>query len=520
MNIYKTVLKNNLKKLLSLYNADRNSATFGYGDRDYWGWKIKDFNNATLQGGVHSLSIALKLGLFSREEKLYVLNTIDAAIMAVNSIRDKNGSVVEAYPHENSFCVTALVAFDILSCIMNIDSLVSNNEKSKYLDTVKPLIDFINKYDENHAVISNHLATGAAAIALWNEVSGDKNERYEELLEIIYANQSDEGWYREYEGADPGYQTLCTYYLSAIYNITGESRLYDSLKKSAVFLEKFIHPDGTIGGLYGSRNTEVCYPGGIVALSSKIEEFALLAKYLEPGSQSIFPENIDMGNFVPLLNSYAVAAIIYESNNQRITKCRLNPFFSLCKSINFKDAGLFLLSTRNYFAIVNYKKGGVIKVFNKSTGLLEIEDGGLFGILENGKKFSTQIYNYSVDFSNNTIESDFYLLNESYPNSVTTIILRILSITLFKSVFLGDLFKKAIVKMMMTGKTQIDGKAKRNFKFLQDKIIVVEKIVKPKKCVMIKRMGKSKSIHMASSGYFHKQDYHNKTSRLIEFIND
>lgn len=59
---------------------------------------------------------------------------------------------------------------------------------------------FITKHDEKHAIISNHLATGVAAIALWNKITGETNSRYKELLGLIYDNQSEEGWYKEYEG--------------------------------------------------------------------------------------------------------------------------------------------------------------------------------------------------------------------------------------------------------------------------------------------------------------------------------
>ena len=71
----------------------------------------------------------------------------------------------------------------------------------------------------------------------------------------------------EYEGPDPGYQTLCTHYLSSILEIEKSEKLLVSLKKSGEFLSHFIHPDGSIGGLYGSRNTEVYYPGGISKLA-------------------------------------------------------------------------------------------------------------------------------------------------------------------------------------------------------------------------------------------------------------
>jgi len=517
MNTYKQILKQNIYKLLSLYNTDKFSSTYGYGDREFWGWKTKDFTNATLQGGVHSLAIALKLNLFEKKEQKVIFDIVDSAILAIETIRDKNGSVTEAYPRENSFCVTALVAFDVLSAINYLENDLERSAKEKYLRIINPLIAFITKYGEEHAIISNHLATGVAAIVLWNHLTKDHNTRDQELLQIIYDYQSDEGWYKEYEGADPGYQTLCTYYLSSAYEITKDKKLFESLKRSAKFLSYFIHPDGTVGGLYGSRNTEVYYPAGLVSRSNEIEEFAMMAKYLTPKDQHVMPQNIDIGNYIPLLNAYAVAALRYDEVKNSIESCNKKQFYLKEDEIDFKDTGIYLYSNKNYFALINYKKGGTLKVFDKQTNKLDIEDGGLFGVLIDGTKFSTQQFNHSVTFSNRLINADFFKINESSPNPLNFIILRVLALTIFRSVYLGNVFKKFIVNMLMTGKNKIEGNVKREFEFGEDKIIISEKTNMPKECKNIKHMGKSKAIHMASSGYFISQNFENQISKLLEF---
>jgi hypothetical protein len=517
MNVYKQVLFQNINKLLSLYNIDNFSNTYGYADREFWGWKIKDFSNATLQGGVHSLSIALKLNVFEGYQKEHILEVINSAILAVEKISAKNGSVVEAYPGENSFCVTALVAFDVLSAIKYLDNDLTVNQKDKYFDIIRPLVGFITKHGEEHAIISNHLATGVAAIALWNYLANDTNSRDKELLQIIYDNQSDEGWYLEYEGADPGYQTLCTYYLFCTYKITKDKKLLESLRGSAKFLSHFIHPDGTIGGLYGSRNTEVFYPAGIIGLCDEIEEFRMIAKYLKPEDQHLLPQNIDIGNYIPLLNSYAVAALFYEENAIKIENCKLEPFYKREGEKVFPKTGIYIYSNKNYFSIVNYKKGGTVKLFNKHTNQLDIEDGGLFGVLDNGTKFSTQQFDKNTTFRNNKIKAYFYKINESSQNPLSFILLRVLSLTIFRSVFLGNLFKRFIVNMLMTGKDKIDGRVERKFEFLTDSVLIKESTDIPKNAKEVLHVGKSKSIHMASSGYFISQNYKNKNSNLVVF---
>ena len=519
MNIYKEILKQNLPRLLCLYNFDPCSSTYGYGDRFYWGWKISDFSNGTMQGGVHSLSIGLKLGLL--ENEAYFLKAIDASIRAIENIRDENGSLVEAYPRENSFCVTAQVAFDVMSAINRLQNDLSDDMKYAYLDIVKPLIRFITHHNEEHAIISNHLATAAAAILLWNTLTGEISDRYFELMDLIYKSQSEEGWYQEYEGADPGYQTLCIHYLSSIYEMTQDDKLLESLRRSAAFLKYFVHPDGTIGGVYGSRNTEVYYPGGIIGLAPAVNDFAIIARALQEGIESqnhILPQSIDVGNFIPLLNAYAVAADNYDRCCEYIQNAKKPPVHKDQFVINFKDTGLYLHSTSSYYAIVNYKKGGALKVFDKKVGQIDIEDGGIFGQLKNGTHFSTQQFDSTIQFDDLSIKANFYVLNEKYPSPFTNIILRFFGLTIFRFIVIGNIFKKYIIKLLITGKRKIEGQALRQFEFKEDKIIIHEKISCSKAVSQIAHLGKCKAIHMASSGYHLRQmEQVPKLPKIVEF---
>jgi hypothetical protein len=518
MNIYKRILSDNIIKLFNLFNLDPFSESYGYGDREYWGWKIKDFANGTMQGAVHSITIAIKLNLIENEK--FALNLVDSAITAIPKIMEKNGSLAEAYPRENSFCVTALVAFDVLSAIDHLDTRLDEKKRLEYLEIVHPLINFISHYDEVHAVISNHIATAVAALTLWTKLTGNSSNRAQCLLNIIYENQSEEGWYKEYEGADPGYQTLCTYYLSSVHEITKDEKLKMSLEKSAAFLKYFVHPDGSIGGLYGSRNTEVFYPGGISKLNTIIQDFASIESFFckkIPENNCLLPQNADTGNYIPLLNSFAYAALATETTKEYgMTPGRESLPFSENFEKVFMDAGIFIKSTDRYYAIINYKKGGTIKVFNKTTNQLDMEDGGICGFLVNGKKFSSQAYNDKAEFNTGKLKVSFYKINESASGPFQFLILRSLSLTLFRSVMLGNIFKKQIVKMLMTGKRRVDGFSEREFLFLEDRIIIKEKTVAPTNTKFSGHVGKFKSIHMASSGYYLKQHENlNHNSSLV-----
>lgn len=88
------------------------------------------------------------------------------------------------------------------------------------------MIHFQHKADEYHAFISNHLATVAVALYKWHALTGESVEkRGREILDRILKHQSEEGWYEEYGGADPGYQSLCTYYLADLHRLRPDLNL-------------------------------------------------------------------------------------------------------------------------------------------------------------------------------------------------------------------------------------------------------------------------------------------------------
>ena len=146
-----------------------------------------------------------------------ILGRIDEMIRATRSITARDGSLSEAFPNEKSFCVTALVAFDILCAAEHLESVAKPSQLAAWRDTAAPLIEFIIKNDETHAIISNHLATGIAALMRWTGAgAAEAQARAKNLLGIILDNQSSDGWYSEYGSADPGYETLGLYYLADV----------------------------------------------------------------------------------------------------------------------------------------------------------------------------------------------------------------------------------------------------------------------------------------------------------------
>ena len=60
---YLRVIYNNIPRVLSLFDNEKFSKTYGIGDRNYWAWAQTDFPNGTYQGFVNGLTKLYKEGL-------------------------------------------------------------------------------------------------------------------------------------------------------------------------------------------------------------------------------------------------------------------------------------------------------------------------------------------------------------------------------------------------------------------------------------------------------------------------
>lgn len=516
-NPYQVEINKNLPRLLSLFDNDPSSKSYGLGDRYHWAWGLIDFANGTFQGAVHGLSLLWKSGLwpYDSDEETF-LKRIDSIFQGTKEITRKNGSLEEAFPNEGSYCVTALVAFDSLCAIHYLENQVDTNKKSDWLSIIEPLIVYLIENDESHAFISNHLATAAAALYRWHQFKGCplSLKKADTLLKKIIDNQSEEGWYLEYEGPDPGYQSLCTYYLSDVYLITNKLDLLASLKKSADFLSHFLHPDGSFGGTYGSRSTRFYYPGGVVSLSNKINSFNQMKGILEDSILNNLVVNlssIDEPNLIPLFNSYVRSSVNFEKNNKTTALQQETYRYNNPRQLYYPEAGIYIDYGLNHKTIISTYKGGVVYHFSSKNTLI---DSGVLLKNNKGKFASSQNYNkkniieINEDENFLIIRSKLTSFTKSLPNIYQFLLIRIMSLTLFRSTMIREFVKKVLVRFLITGKKYWSVELERKIK-LGENLKIIDNLIdhgKATSFVKIDSPSEFVSFHMASKGYWQVQD--------------
>ncbi len=501
-----------LPRFLSQYDIDPFSPTLGLGDRFHWSWKLIDFANGTFQGGVNGLA-RLVTGralpdYISEEEALFY---IDRIIRGTKRAMRGDGSLEEAFPYEGSYCVTALVAYDILTAIELLRDKLAPQALHAHLELIRPAIGFLKRSDESHAEITNHLATATAALFKWNYLTGENdNIKFDQLLGRILSFQSPEGWFSEYGGADPGYQTLCVHYLADLYRMTKLPALKQALLTSMEFLQYFAHPDGSFGGFYGSRNTRVYYPGGIAFCGQYSPAARSLTQFMASSiarKNTVVLSAIDNQNLIPLFNSYVWAAGGYKpEGEQGGLPCLLAARFVK----HFPQAGLLIYNDRERYTVVAAKKGGVVAHFDKEKHTALWNCGAVATDAE-GRYYSAQADSEqsSVDTDKPAVvvQAGLYPVEHKLPDAFRFILLRLANITVMRNGALREWVKKLLVRYLIKTKKKPVAKVERRIVWdNQGEVMIDDCLADSKVSGLTLQKGNFtyKVFHMASSWYWQK----------------
>lgn len=506
-DVYLTQIRAALPRLVALFDEDSTGGSYGMGDRRHWAWALIDFANGTFQGAAGGLARLVAADLLPEPfTTAAAIRRIDAMFLAADRIRRRDGSLEEAFPYEGSYCVTALGAYDLLTAIELLGDRWDAERRRAMLAVVEPMIRFLERSDETHAIISNHLATAAAALVKWERLTGETVPRAAELLDRILRHQSQEGWYCEYGGADPGYQSLCTYYLADVLRMIGDERLEASLDASVRFVWHFAHPDGSFGGLYGSRNTRFYYPAGLEFLAGRFPEAAALAAEMR---RSIAAERVvtlaamDEPNLVPMFNAYCWAATLdAEASLASTLPCHSEPFRR-----HWPGAGLLVDRGASHYTIVGTRKGGVFYHF--SGDRCSAIDGGLVCRDGRGRRFSTQnlaaAEDANVTGDEIVVRATFQPVKRRLPTPLQFIMLRLLNVTVMRSMAIRERVKQLIVRLLISGSAAGRGSNERRIR-LGPVASAEDETELPDGCERVPAATPFTAIHMASIGYWQAQD--------------
>ncbi len=249
-----------IPKLLTLQDRNRHSPTYGCFDRNFWHYKIIDFPSGMAQEFVLPLALAHSLDFPDNPYfgEPAIREWAVAGIRFAARAAHADGSSDDYFPYERACGATA---FSLLACLDAYEILgLDDPEIAAFLAR---RADWLAGYHEagrltNHQALTALCLLRAGAILGVDRWGAAAAERIERVLEW----QNEEGWFQEYEGADPGYHTLTISVLARIEAIRPDERLRHALERAVDFAAAFMHPDGSYGGEYASRNTYNYFPHG------------------------------------------------------------------------------------------------------------------------------------------------------------------------------------------------------------------------------------------------------------------
>ena len=257
--------------ILTLQDRNPHSPTYGCFDRAYWHYRIIDFPSGMAQEFVWPLALAWALPLpdnrFHADPSLR--EWIVAGLHYAASSAHADGSCDDYYPFERA---TGAAAFSLLACIESYDLLGLDDPELRAF--FERRASWLARHEESGR-LSNHEALIVLGLIRLGQVTGRPEPweaGIERRLSRLLSWQSEEGWFAEYEGCDPGYLTLTISLLAEIDRQRPYAELREPLRRAIAFAAELVHPDGSYGGEYGSRNTLNFFPHGFELASGWMPE--------------------------------------------------------------------------------------------------------------------------------------------------------------------------------------------------------------------------------------------------------
>jgi len=359
-----------LPRVLTLVDRDPSSPTYGCFDRNYWHYRTQDFPSGMYQELALPLAQAVALewpgNRFYGEPRLreLALAGIDFAARSAHA----DGSCDDYFPYERALGATAFAAAAHAEALR----LLGDRDPAR-VAYLRRRCDWLLGSEESGQLTNHHalVALAAARTGAWLDDAG-LLERARAPVERCLAWQHEEGWFPEYEGADPAYQTLTLSFLAEVAELLPSSELDAALDRALAFCVHFLHPDGAYAGETGSRNNAQVLPSGFERLAGRSAEARTLADgWLAGAEEGKAAHPDDDRIFSHWMQDFPAAARARRERGDTGPE----PFVAEASDTVFPAAGLQVIRRGEWTLTVATGKGGVVRAHRGSR--LVVNDTGL-----------------------------------------------------------------------------------------------------------------------------------------------
>lgn len=355
-DLYLDGVYEDVTRLLGAIDRNPFRPTYGCLDRQYWHYRTACFPSQMYQEGALPLALVYTHKLpgnrWHNSQRVRELAVAAMQFSAESCHRD--GSCDDYYPFERAL---GAAVFSLQAAAKAYQLLELNDEKM--LAWFERRARWLTENEESGKLTNHH---ALAALGLWRvaEITGSNEYRdaAAERIEQVLAWQDNEGWFHEYGGADPGYQTVTIDCLAKLRQTTGDERLDEPIQRAVRFSRYFLHPDGSYGGEYGSRGTSHFYPHGFELLAEQTSDAADLADG--------FLQSIENGTLARFNDDRLFAHRLADRIEAYLdwSPTRPTPSQQPHELITqFPNAGLLVARNDKRHTIVSTARGGILKHF-------------------------------------------------------------------------------------------------------------------------------------------------------------
>ena len=294
-----------IPNILSRLDSNPHSPTYGSFDRNFWHYKITDFPTGTAIECVWPLALAYDTNI--PENPYYqqpaLRQWIEAGIFYATKSAHPDFSCDNYFPYDRDSKATA---FSLLACIETCVLLELDNPE--ILKFFEKRADWLAHHTQTTQ--PTHILT---AIILCLELLSQlfKTSKWKRakaaFLETVLQSQTQEGWFPENNGCDPGYHTLTLSHLARLYQLKPDPKLRESLIKAIEFAGQLIHPDGSYGG-DNAKGEDYFFPHGFELIGRWLPEaLRINDTFLQAISTGIFSPFSDEQNAPLYASNYLLA---------------------------------------------------------------------------------------------------------------------------------------------------------------------------------------------------------------------
>ena len=445
-----------IPKILTLLDRNPHSPTYGCFDRNFWHYKIIDFPSGMAQEFVFPLALIYHTDVpdNSYYRQPVIKDWVEAGIFYATRSAHKDGSCDDYFPFERA---SGAAAFSLLACI---ESYILLNLENKNLDH-KTILNFFTKRADwlAHHHESGQLTNHQALIVLCLERLSQllQTSRWDKAkvqrLERVLSWQNSEGWFTEYEGCDPGYHTLTISCLAQIYQFNSDIRIKEALIKAVKLAAEFVHPDGSYGGEYTSRNTYNFFPYGFELVGKWIPEaLQINDRFLQGLANGLSPCYADDHIIGHHTWNYLLAWRNFVEERPVDERPVVNT--SPNNRIWLENAKILIDRRENTQLYLALNKGGVFKLFrnNKLVAAdtqisLQVQQQGK---IKNAVGHLVAPYKVNINHEEITVSGELGWAKQKQMTPLNLLILRIVMLTVGR--FFPNLIRKLLQRILITGK--------------------------------------------------------------------